>query len=187
MSKIPVVSALKVFLFTSLFFIGSNVSFGQQEDFDNDDAPPPAIVLSKTEAEQLKAENDFKQRTVLCLQIADSYLQRAENSTGSSEFQTALSQLGGYQASIENGLNYLQEKNTNDNKKIRDSLRRLEIALRAHAPRLEMIRRSTPAEFGVHLKSILEFTRDARSRALSAFFSDTVLADDMIKSQASNP
>jgi hypothetical protein len=187
MSKNSLTLLVNFFLFTSLFLTAANFSFGQQENLENEEAPPPPlIVLTKTESEQLKAENDFKQRTVLCLEIAGNYLQRAEGSIGSSEFQTALSQLGGYQASIENGLNFLQKNNSNDSKKIRDNLRRLEMALRAHAPRLETIRRSTPAEFGIYLKSIVEFTRDARSRALSAFFSDTVLAGDADKLQTSN-
>ena len=112
---------------------------------------------------------------MLCLQLADARLQRAEAAANGENFQDALVELGGYQAVVDHGLRFLQSNN-NDSRRVRDNFRRLEIALRAHVPRIEMIRRTTPFEYAVHLKTIMNFTRDARSRALDSFFSDTVYA-----------
>jgi len=167
----------------------AGTSLGQEqqpavEQLD-DDVPPPLITLSKSEADQLKAQNDLKQRTVLCLQLADSRLQQAETLTNNADFQDALNELGGYQAVINNGLNYFKSLN-NDSSKVRDNVKRLEIALRQHAPRLETIRRSTPFEYSRRLKSILNFARNARSRALNLFFSDTVLATDAAQAPSRN-
>lgn len=154
------------------------VDFGQEpqgapSDFD-ENVLPPLVALSKVEVEQLKTENDLKERTILCLQIANNRLQQAETLTTHADFQNALSELGGYQAAIDNSLSYLKNLK-NDNKKVRDNVKRLEIALRGHAPRLETIRRSTPFQYALRLKPILNFAREARSRALNLFFSDSVV------------
>jgi hypothetical protein len=157
-----------------------NVSVGQEQQNateELEDVPPPSITLSQSEADQLKAENDLKQRTRLCLQLADNRLQQAETLTNNADFHDALSELGGYQAVINDGLNYFKSLKE-DNNKVRDNVKRLEIALRSHAPRLETIRRSTPFEYSLRLKSILNFARNARSKALSLFFGNTVLPTD---------
>lgn len=157
---------------------GSTAGQEQQNTSEQiEDVPPPLITLSQSEASQLKAENDLKQRTILCLQLAGNRLQQAETLTNNADYQDALNALGGYQAVIDDGLNYFKSLK-DDSKRVRDNVKRLEIALREHAPRLETIRRSTPFEYSQRLKSILNFARNARSRALSLFFSDTVLADD---------
>lgn len=165
-------------LIISLFLLLSiaATAFGQEPvtPFEDDDVPPPTIALSKTEAAQLKTEIDLKERTILCLQFANSRLQQAETLTTNADFQNALSELGGYQAVIDDSLSYLKNLK-NDSKKVRDNVKRLEIALRGHAPRLETIRRSTPFQYALRLKPILNFAREARSRALNLFFSDTVV------------
>ena len=168
-------------LILSLFFLlcTAGLSVGQEQPNPNEqieDVPPPVITLSQSEASQLKAENDLKQRTILCLQLAVNRLQHAETLTNNADYQDALNELGGYQAVIDDGLNYFKNLK-DDSKRVRDNVKRLEIALREHAPRLETIRRSTPFEYSQRLKSILSFARNARSRALSLFFSDTVLTD----------
>lgn len=141
---------------------------------EDEDIPPPVVALSSAESAQLNSAVDFKARTQLCLQLADERLARAETLTNNADFEQALSELGGYQAVIENGLKFLRDRN-NDSRKLRDNFKRLELGLRAHAPRIETIRRSTPFNFGKYVKAVLNYARDARTRALDAFFSDTVM------------
>ena len=177
MSQSSQINTVLLSLLILLWAAGSSAAQEQQNTNEQiEDVPPPLITLSQSEASQLKAENDLKQRTILCLQLAGSRLQQAETLTNNADYQDALNQLGGYQAVIDDGLNYFKSLK-DDSKRVRDNVKRLEIALREHAPRLETIRRSTPFEYAQRLKSILNFTRNARSRALSLFFSDTVVSD----------
>ena len=159
----------------------AGVSYGQDQPAtaatnEIEDVPPPIIALSKMEAEQLRALTDLKDRTRLCLQFAESRLQRAQTLTDNAEFYSALNELAGYQAVVDEGIKFLQNLRE-DTRKVRDNLRRLEIAVRGHIPRIESIRRSTPLEYGVYIKEIMTFARDSRTRALNSFFSDTVLAE----------
>ncbi|HYP50010.1 MAG TPA: hypothetical protein VEQ34_03655 [Pyrinomonadaceae bacterium] len=156
--------------------------FGQEaQTVDNqgsdDIAPPPVFAMSGTEKSQLTNESDLKRRTQLCLMLADARLRRAEEATDREDFQAALLDLGSYQAIIENHIKFLERGNYSDGK-VRDNFRRMDITLRSYTPRIETIRRTTPFEFAVHLKSILNFTRDARARALDSFFSDSILSTE---------
>ena len=163
-----------VFCLTS-FVIGQETLSPEQQD-DNELAPPPVISLSSEEKSQLSGESDIKRRTQLCLLLADARLRTAEEATARLDYQSALTALGSYQAIIENHIKFLEKNNFNAGK-ARDNFRRMDITLRSYTPRIETIRRTTPFEFAVHLKSFLNFTRDARTRALDSFFSDTVLTE----------
>jgi hypothetical protein len=163
------------FCLTGLVFAQESQPLEYQDD--NEIAPPPVFSLTSEEKSQLNGESDIKRRTQLCLLLADSRLKRAEDATVREDYQTALTALGSYQAVIENHLDFLQRNNYNAAGKVRENFRRIDITLRAYAPRIETIRRTTPFEFAVHLKSILNFTRDARSRALDSFFSDKILVE----------
>jgi hypothetical protein len=58
----------------------------------------------------------------------------------------------------------------------------LELSLRAHGPRLSIIRRSTPSEYAVWIKEIEDFARKGRTEALNSFYGHTVLKDGPQKS-----
>lgn len=157
--------------------------FGQQDsqksDYDdpNETAPPPVFTMSGVEKTQLNGETDLKRRTQLCLTLADARLRSAEAATEREEYQAALTELGSYQAIIDNHIKFLESGNFSEGK-LRDNFRRMDITLRSYTPRIEMIRRTTPFEFAVHLKNILNFTRDARARALDSFFDDSILSTE---------
>ena len=161
----------------------TNVVFGQQEtqaiDYQdaNETAPPPVYTMSGAEKSQLSGETDLKRRTQLCLTLADARLRNAEAAAEREDFQAALSDLGSYQAIINNHIKFLEQGGYSGGK-VRDNFRRMDITLRSYTPRIEMIRRTTPFEFAVHLKNILNFTRDARARALDSFFSDSILSTE---------
>jgi hypothetical protein len=140
------------------------------------DAPPPLKVIPPDERAQLEAEHDNKDRTKLSIELAERRLQRAEQLTNEQQFDGAAAEVGIYQALIENALHYLSALNSNKGK-VRDLFKRVELSLRAHGPRIEAMRRVTPAEHAVHLKALLEFTKDARTDALNSFYGSTVIRD----------
>ena len=168
-------SLVAVFCLTGFVF-GQDAQPNDYQDA-NDTAPPPVFTMSGAEKSQLTNESDLKRRTQLCLMLADARLRSAEAATDREDFQAALLDLGSYQAIIENHIKFLERGNYSDGK-VRDNFRRMDITLRSYTPRIETIRRTTPFEFAVHLKSILNFTRDARARALDSFFSDTILSSE---------
>lgn len=171
---------VKMFLASmAVLFCASSLAFAQSEvvqDGLDELPPPPVIVLSSAEQQQLSAETDLKRRTALCLQLADLRLKRAEELAVGNNFEAALVELGGYQAVIQNGLSFLRQNN-NDSKRARDNFKRMELAIRAHVPRIETIRRTTPFEYALQMKPVMNFARDARTSALEAFFSDSVVED----------
>jgi hypothetical protein len=62
--------------------------------------------------------------------------------------------------------------------RLREPFRNMEVALRAHIPRIEGLRRRTPVAYGVHIRAIGEYARSARAEALNAFFDDIVIPDN---------
>jgi len=148
---------------------------------DNQDAPqtapPPMKFVPRAERDQLAAARDVKARTRLSLDLAESHLRRAEEFSGAHQYDEAAEEFGNYQGIVDDSLRFLKATR-NDNGKTRDLYRKIELALRAHGPRIETIRRATPYEYAVHVKEIAKFARDARARALEAFYGDTVLHDD---------
>ena len=135
---------------------------------------PPMKFVSRTERTQLSATRDAKARARATIELAEARLARAEQLTAEQKYIAASGELGAYEGLIEDALDYLDDITKNDNK-LRDTYKRLELALRAHCMRLEAIRRVTPAEHAVHVKSICECARSARTEALNSFYGDTVV------------
>lgn len=139
-------------------------------------APPPMRFVSSDEKSQLSAASEPKERTRIGLELAEGHLRHAEDATFTRSYDPASAALGRYLAVIEDTLRYLAGLNT-DNKKTRDLFKRLEITLRAHIVRIETIRRDTPFEYAVNVKTILDSVRSARTQALNIFYSDTVVRE----------
>lgn len=165
-------TALAFSLFTLLFTAAAN--FAQEIETPDENVLPPMISIPSDELTKLQAEKELKSRTSLCLQFADARLKRAELHTNGEDFEAALTELGSYQGLMEHSLKFLESQKTNLGK-MRDNMRKLEIALRAHAPRIESLRRVTPSEYGFYIRKVQEFTRDARTRALDSFFERSTL------------
>ena len=149
-------------------------------------APPPMKLVSHAERAQLSSARDVKGRTRASIELAEVRLRRAEEFTTALQYDAASSELGCYQALIENTMGYLGELK-DDKSKLRDVFKRLELTLRAHGARIEAIRRVTPAEYGVNLKVITDYTRTARTEALNAFFGDTVVREEAKQEEAKAP
>ncbi|HEY0378908.1 MAG TPA: hypothetical protein VGC87_18485 [Pyrinomonadaceae bacterium] len=135
---------------------------------------PPMKFVSRGERTQLSATRDAKSRMRASIELAEARLARAEQLTAEQNYNAASGELGIYQGLIEDALDYMDDIAKNDNKQ-RDTYKRLELALRTHCMRLEAIRRVTPSEYAVHVKSICESARNARSEALNSFYGDTVV------------
>ena len=135
---------------------------------------PPMRFVSRNERTQLSATRDAKARTRATIELAEARLTRAEQLTAEQNYNAASGELGIYQGLIDDALDFLDDITKNDNK-LRDTYKRLELALRAHCMRLEAIRRVTPSEYAVHIKAICECARNARSEALNSFYGDTVI------------
>jgi len=162
----------------SLFFLLACLTSGAsaQEQTFMPSAPPPMKFISNTERGQLSAAHDAKARLKASMEIAANRLLRAEQFTADQRFIDACRELGIYQAVLEDTLKFLGQQKA-DSDKTRDLYKKFEIQLRADAIRLESIRRVTPSDYAVHVKSIRDFTDNARTDALNCFFSDTVLPD----------
>jgi len=139
-------------------------------------APPPLVSVSRNERAQLAAMRDTKTRMRATLELADARLTSAEMFANGQQYEAACEQLGSYQGLIENLLGFLNEREPNKNK-IRDIYKRLEISLRSQGSRIEAIRRLTPSEHAVNVKTILEFAFHARTEALNSFFGNALASE----------
>jgi hypothetical protein len=166
--------------FLSLIFLGNTLcAVKGQQDLP---APPPLKKVTAIEIAQLQGSKDLKARIRLSLELAEGHLANAERFTTVSQFDEASNELGQYQAVFEEALQYMSSLHDNGNK-IRDSYKRIELTLRAHSPRIETIRRSTPREYAINIKALAEYTKDAREEALNAFYGDTVLRETQSEKQ----
>lgn len=153
----------------------TTVAQAQGEPLDTSmPAPPPLKIVPAEERAQLAAERDLKKRTQLSLKLAAARLSRAEQLTGTEEFDRAATELGIYQGLVDDALKFLSTF-APEKDKTRDNYKRLELALRAHVPRLEAMRRVTPSEYADIFKTMIEYVRSAREQALDSFYDDTVL------------
>ncbi len=150
-----------------------------QEAHTPDTAPPPAKVISSQEREQISEAKDPKARVKLSILLAEAHLTNAEAQTSQQGYDTASSEAARYWAIVDNAFAYLTTMKVDSNK-TRDLYKRLELALRAHGPRLSAIRRSTPAEYSVWIKEIEESARNGRTQALNSFYGQTVIPDNKL-------
>jgi hypothetical protein len=141
-----------------------------------DDGPPPMRYLPDDVRRRLEGEHDPKTRTRLSLEIAEERLALAAQQAEADHFEAATGEVGVYEAVVEDAVRFLHTTGRVDNK-LRDIFKRFEIALRSHVTRLESIRRVLPAQHAVYLKDAIEFVRDNRDQALSAFYDDTVMPE----------
>jgi hypothetical protein len=148
-------------------------------------APPPMRAIPEAERIELGNLDDTKARIRRTVELGNSHLQRAEELAAQQKYDQTLRELGIYLALFDNGLKFLNNKNS-DRGKMRDLYKRLELALRADGPRLMGMRRNVPLEYAVRMKEVEESARDGREEALSSFYGNTVLRDGRKKPDADN-
>ena len=139
-------------------------------------APPPLKLIPQDERARLDQTKDQKDRLRLTLDLAVAHLTRAEQLTMQTDYEKAQEEVGMYHALIENSLEVVGALKR-DSGKTRDLYKRLEMALRAHGPRLTSMRRVTPLEFAVWIKKVEDFARAGRTEALNSFYGHTVVRE----------
>lgn len=149
---------------------------GQEPRPQEQTAPPPLKIITRLERNQLNESKDEKARVKLSIELADTHLTNAENQTSQQQFDSAAAEAGMYWAIIEDVFKFMKTVERDNNRK-RDLYKRLELSLRAHGPRLSIMRRSTPSEYAVWIKEIEDFARKGRTEALNSFYGHTVIRD----------
>lgn len=134
-------------------------------------APPPLKLLSKNEKTALEAEGQPKGRTALTLTLMETRLKSAEQFHSSENYFSMYQELGGFQALLDNQLDFLLRSSSTSNKSV-TSLKKFEISLHAFAPRIELLRRDVPSEYEPYLRSLLKYLNEAREKALEPLFGD---------------
>jgi hypothetical protein len=140
-------------------------------------APPPFKMIVKEERAQLEeATKDSSKRLKLTIEFATAHLGVAEQHTAQGNFEAAQTEVGMYHALIENARAFMRNFKRDSNK-TRDLYKKLELALRAHGPRLTAMRRITPLEFAVWIKEVEDYAREGRTEALNSFYGHTVVSE----------
>lgn len=144
-----------------------------------EDGPPPIRYLPPDVRQRIESAKDSKARARLCMETAEERLTRAAQLAEEDRFEAATAEIGVYEAIVEDALRTLHASSGTGkiNNKYRDIFKRVEITLRSHVTRLESIRRSLPERHAVYLKNAIDFVRDRREQALSAFYSDSVIRE----------
>ena len=149
---------------------------GQDPRVQDQTAPPPLKIITRQERSQLNELKDQKARVKTTLELAETHLANAENQTAQHDYDKAAAEAGMYWALVEDAFSFMKTMERDNNKR-RDLYKRLELALRAHGPRLSTLRRITPAEYSVWIKEIEDFARKGRTEALNSFYGNTVVRD----------
>ena len=144
-------------------------------------APPPLRIISRDERAKLDAADDAKSRLKVTIELADAHLAKTQEHTDQRDYDSAAKELGHYGALLEDVLAFLRPMSPERNK-TRDLYKRLELALRAHGPRLTALRRNTPREYAVWIKEVEDFARGGRTEALNSFYGHTVFREGQQKS-----
>ena len=139
-------------------------------------APPPFKMIVKEERAQIEQSKDSSRRLKLTIEFATAHLTVAEQHTAQGNYEAAQTEVGMYHALIENVREFMTTMKRDSNK-TRDLYKRLELALRAHGPRLTAMRRITPIEFAVWIKQVEDYAREGRTEALNSFYGHTVVRE----------
>ncbi len=138
----------------------------------DDLVPPPLNILTKNEKKQLDAETKMKNRTKLALELMEIRLEKSAKFLESNKYRDSLNELGGFQALVRNTLKYL--KQYEGRKASLKNFKRFEMTLRGFLPKLELIRREMPIEYSYHVRQMMKFVHDTRSKAIEPFYGDVI-------------
>jgi hypothetical protein len=148
-----------------------------QDEIPADVAAVPEKTFSESEKKALDTEKNVKKRTQLSIELMEARLRNSEALVQEPKFQQALNEIGVYQGLLEDSFNFL-EQNDLKSGKVQDNFRRLELVLRKHITRLELIRREMSYKYGWHVQKLMKFVREIRAKAVEPLFSDSVVPND---------
>ncbi|QQS33662.1 MAG: hypothetical protein IPM50_03505 [Acidobacteriota bacterium] len=145
-----------------------------QDDDPIEGAPPPELLFSVAESDQLAKAKDLRARTRLIIELMDARLKAAERHSSNANFDAVFAELGPFHALALNGIEHLEKQDLKA-KSVLDNLKRFEIGIRGFFPRLELLRRSAPTDYEPYIRRLIRVMREARSRALDPMFSETIV------------
>ncbi len=180
----PLIGSTQLLLLLVVLYVP--VVSGQEAPVQDQTPPPPLKIISRLERTQIDQSKDAKARVRTTLDLALVRLGEVEAQTSQHEYAAALAGAGRYWALMEDLFGYLKTMKSDSNK-TRDLYKRIELALRAHGPRLSAIRRGTPSEFSFWMKELEDFARNGRTEALNSFYGHTVFRDRPSEQQANKP
>jgi hypothetical protein len=162
-------------LLVSLIMISVLESAAQDDELQM--APPPLKLISKFEKERLDAISNPKERTKVLLEMMRARVAVAEKLSATREYSLMYTELGGFHALMDDGLDYLKKRD-NENKNVLNTFKKLEIGLREFPPRLEALRRDLPLKYEDYVRRLINYLRVARTVATEPLFGDTVMPND---------
>jgi hypothetical protein len=180
----PLIRSTQLLLLLTLLYVP--VATGQESPVQDQAAPPPLKIITREERAQINESKDAKARVRITLDLAMVRLGEIETHTSAHDYPAALAGAGRYWALMEDVFGYLKTMK-GDNNKTRDLYKRIELALRAHGPRLSAVRRGTPSEYSFWMKELEDFARNGRTEALNSFYGHTVFRDKPAEQQANKP
>jgi hypothetical protein len=160
--------------FSLLFCVSVRAQEEAEENIPANLAPPALKIISKEEKSALAGVGDIKNRTKLALDLMEARLKKAEELNTQESFNALLTELGSFQALMDDALKFLN-RNDDGRGKVMSTFKRFEMALRAFMPRIELIRRELPENYEYHVRKLLRTVRDTRAKAVEPFYSTTVL------------
>src|SRR3954468_9542482 len=107
-----------------------------QDDNTLETVPPPAAIITKDEQEHLAAQPDLKSRTKLALEYMNTRLAEAERLNATNDFDGLFRELGRFRGLLDHTFGFLKT-NDQDDKKVLDNYKRLEMSLRSSMIRIE--------------------------------------------------
>lgn len=183
-SERPLMRSTQLLLLLAVLYVP--VVSAQDSPAQDQTGPPPLKIISREEQAQISASKDGKGRVRTTLDLALIRLTEVEAQTTQHDYPAALASAGRYWALLEDVFRFLKTIK-GDNNKTRDLYKRVELALRAHGPRLIAIRRGTPSEYSFWMKEIEDVARNGRTEALNSFYGNTVFRDKTADQHSSKP
>lgn len=180
----PLIRSTQLLLLLTILYVPF-VS-GQESPVQDQVAPPPLKIITREERAQINESKDAKARVRTTLDLALLRLGEIETHTSARDYPAALAGAGRYWALLEDVFGYLKTMKADSNK-TRDLYKRIELALRAHGPRLSAVRRGTPSEYSFWMKELEDFARNGRTEALNSFYGHTVFREKTTEQQANKP
>ncbi len=168
---------LSVFFCLLLIYFCVPLIVFAQDEIPADVASAPDKTFSEVEKKALDIEKNVKKRTQLSIDLMENRLRTAELLVQEPKFQSALNEIGAYQGLLEDSFNFL-ESNDLKNEKVQDNFRKLELVLRKHILRLELIRREMSYKYGWHVQRLMKLVREIRAKAVEPLFSDSVVPNN---------
>jgi hypothetical protein len=169
------VSRFGISILTALCAVASLMT-GQEVRTQEQTAPPPLKIVTRQDRILINEEKDSKARVRVILDLAEAHLAKAELQTSHLNYDDAAAEAGKYSALIEEAFTFLRTLKQDSNK-TRDLYKRVELTLRAHGPRLSIMRRTTPSAYAIWIKATEDFARRGRTEALNSFYGQTVFRD----------